>query len=108
MATGILGTEDLAAGTDTTLYEVPTETFCVASLSVVNRGNAPAGIRVAVAELDTPTNAEWIEFDTILDPKGVLERTGIVLDAGKKLVVRSTVVNVNAVAFGIETVAPTA
>lgn len=108
MATGILGAEDLAAGTLTTLYEVPAETFCVASLSVVNRGNVAAGIRIAVAVNDTPTDAEWIEFDTILDPRGVLERTGIVLDATKKIVVYSTVVNVNAVAFGIETVAPTA
>lgn len=105
MATGILGTSDLAAGTLTTLYTVPAGTFAVTSVSIVNRGNNAVGIRLAVAADDTPTNAEWIEFDTTLDPKAILERTGIVLDATKKLVVYSTAVNVNAVAFGIETVA---
>lgn len=108
MATGILGTADLVAGELTTLYTVPDETFTVASISIVNRGNIAVGIRIAVAEADTPTNAEWIEYDTVLDPRAILERTGLVLDATKKIVVYSTAVNVNAVAFGIETVAPSA
>lgn len=108
MASGILGKADLAAGTLTTLYTVPVETFTVASISIVNRGNIAVGIRIAIAEADEPTNAEWLEFDTILDPRAILERTGIVLDATKKIVVYSTAVNVNAIAFGIETVAPSA
>jgi len=103
MATGRLGAEDLAAGTDTVVYTVPADTFTVASVSVVNRGNSPVGIRIAVATTDTPTNAEFIEYDTELGAKDVLERTGIVMDADKRLVVYSTAVNVNAVAFGIET-----
>ena len=103
MASGILGTADLAASTNTTLYTVPADTFTVASINVVNRGNSPVGIRIATAALDTPTAGEYIEYSTTLDPKGVLERTGIVLDATKKIVVYSTAVNVTAVAFGIET-----
>jgi hypothetical protein len=38
-----------------------------------------------------------------LSAKGVLERTGIVMDAGKLLVVRSSAVGVNVVVYGIET-----
>jgi len=56
-----------------------------------------------VAAAATPTNAEWIEYDTELLGHGVLERTGIVMDAGKILVVYSTNPNVSAVAMGIET-----
>ena len=108
MATGILGTADLAAATLTTVYTVPDDTFCVASISVVNRGNTSIGIRLAVAALDTPNDGEWLEYDTTLDAKSVLERTGMVLEAGKKIVVRSTAINTNAVAFGIETSTPAA
>jgi hypothetical protein len=103
MATGRLGTADLAAATNTTVYTCPADTFAVVTLSVCNRGASAANIQVAVASAATPTVAEYVEFDTSLSAKGVLERTGIVLDAGKLLVVRSSAVSVNAVVYGIET-----
>jgi hypothetical protein len=106
MASGILGTPaDLAAGTYTTLYTVPASTFAVASVSIVNRSNTALTVRLAVAAASTPTNAEFIEYDSTLAPKAILERTGIVMQAGKLLVVYSSAVNCNAVVFGIETAA---
>lgn len=103
MATGRLGTADLAAVTNTTLYTVPTGYFTVATVSVVNRGNSSATIRLALATTASPSAAEWIEYDVEILPKGVLERTGIVMDAGKNLVIYSSAANVGAMAFGIET-----
>lgn len=103
MANGRLGAADIAASTNTSLYTVPVDTFSVVSLSLCNRGNQAVNVRVAVASASTPTNAEWIEYDTELLGKGVLERTGIVMDAGKILVVYSNAANVSAVAMGIET-----
>ena len=103
MATGRLGVADLAAATNTTLYTVPATTFTVLTVNLVNRGATSATVRIAVASSATPADSEYIEYDVSLSAKGVLERTGIVMDAGKLLVVRSSAVSVNAVAYGIET-----
>jgi hypothetical protein len=103
MATGRLGTADLSATTNTTVYTCPSSTFAVVTVSVCNRGSTSATVRLAIAASASPTDAEYIEYDTTLAAKGVLERTGIVLDAGKLLVVRSSAVGVNAVVYGIET-----
>jgi hypothetical protein len=103
MATGRLGVADLAAATNTSLYTCPASTFSVVTISVVNRGATAASIRLAIASSSSPSNAEWIEYDTSLAAKGVLERTGLVIDAGKILVVYSSAVSVNAVCYGIET-----
>jgi hypothetical protein len=103
MATGRLGVADLAAATNTTLYTVPVSTFAVVTVSVCNRGVTAANIRIAVASAASPTDSEYIEYDVSLAPKGVVERTGIVMDAGKLLVVRSSATGVSAVTYGIET-----
>ena len=103
MATGRLGSADLAATTLTTLYTCPATTFTVASVNICNRTAAPVTVRVAVASVATPTNAEYIEYDTTIAANQVLERTGIVMDAGKLIVVRSSATGVSAVAYGIET-----
>ena len=104
MASGILGTPtDLTAVTLATLYTCPATTFTVASVSVCNRSSSPTSIRIAIASTDTPTDAEWIEYDASLSANGVLERTGIILDSGRNIVVQSSNADVNAIAYGIET-----
>jgi hypothetical protein len=103
MATGILGKSDLSAGTNTTLYTCPADTYAVVSVNMCNRGNQATSMRVATAASDTPLNSEYIEYDVEILAKGVLERTGIVLGAGQKLVCRASGANVSAVAMGIET-----
>ena len=106
MATGRLGTANITSTANTTIYTVPTSTFSVVSVSVCNRNSSTAAtIRIAIASSASPNPDEYIEYDTSLVAKGVLERTGLVMDAGKILVVTvsSATPTVSVVAMGIET-----
>jgi alpha-L-arabinofuranosidase len=106
MATGRLGTANITTTADTTVYTVPASTFAVVTVNVVNRSSsAAAQIRIAVASSATPSAAEYIEYDSSLVTNGVLERTGIVIDAGKLLVVQTPTATptLSVVVYGIET-----
>ena len=106
MATGRLGAEDLAATTYTTLYTVPADTFSVVTVNLLNRGSTAVNARIAVTTVggpSAPSNQEFIEYDVSISGNGVLERTGLVLDAGKIVSVYASDTGISAVCMGIET-----
>ena len=103
MATGRLGASDISATTNTTVYTCPADTYAVVAINICNRGSTSAALRLALASADSPTAAEYIEYDVDVFAKNVLERTGLVLAAGQKLVVYSSAANISAVVVGIET-----
>jgi len=105
MASGKLGANDVSATTNTTVYTCPADTYAVVAVNICNRGASSANVRIAVADTDTPGNAEYIEYDTQVFAKNVLERTGLVLAAGQKIVVYSSAASISAVVVGIETAA---
>jgi len=104
MASGRLGAEDLAAATETTLYTVPVDRKATVNVSFVNRGTVTAKIKLALspALAGSAVNADFLEFERILDPKDSIERLGIVMDTGQILFVESDVIDVTAVAYGFE------
>ncbi len=108
MASGILGSSDLTANTNTTIYTVPADTYSVVTINFCNRGSNTTSIRLSTSTSDTPGAAEYLEYDVSIGPNGVLERTGIVIDATKKVVVRSSQASVTSMVMGIETAVPAA
>ena len=106
MATGRLGIANITTTDDTTLYTVPANTFSVVTVNVVNRSSTTAAdIKIAVASSATPALAEYIEYDADIVASGVLERTGIVMDSGKLIVVSTPTAtpSLSVVVMGIET-----
>lgn len=102
---GRLGVLDVVAGgTGASVYTCPPATFAVVSLNLCNRNSTTARlVRVAIAATATPADEEFIEYDTELVASGVLERTGLVLKAGQRIIVRADATDVSAVVYGIET-----
>ncbi len=106
MATGRLGTANITTTGASTVYTVPATTFSVVTINVVNRSSsASANIRIAIATSGTPGLDEWIEYDASLVANGVLERSGIVMDTGKLVVVQASTASptLSVSVYGIET-----
>ena len=106
MATGRLGIANITTTANTTVYTVPATTFSVVSVNILNRSSsASVLIKLAVAGSGTPGLDEWIEFNSSLVANGVLERTGIVMDSAKVLVVQTDTATpaLSVVVYGIET-----
>jgi len=102
--TGILANATLAATTYTSIYSPTLDTFGVVTLNICNKNSSNIQVRVAIAtDPDLPAAGEYIEYETEILPNGVLERTGIVIEAGRTIYAYSSATNTDVVVFGIET-----
>ena len=102
MASGVLGQQSLNATTNTTVYTTPADTVSYANINVVNINATTVTVRIALAIGATPLAAEYIEYEAEIAGYGVLERTGIVLDTGKRLVAYSSSASVTVACYGVE------
>jgi IMP cyclohydrolase len=104
MASGRLGAADLASTYAlNTVYQCPVTTYAIVSVSFCNRTASPMKFRLAVATSDSPTNSEYIEYEVSVSANGVLERQGIVLAAGERIVAGAELAGASVVVFGVET-----
>ena len=102
MASGVLGQVSLAATTYTSVYTVPVTTLSYVNVNIANRNTTNVAVRVAITTGATPTTAQFIEYDVDIAPNGVLERSGLVMDTCKQLVVYSDTTNVSVTIYGVE------
>jgi len=99
---GILGTWDLFANVNQSVFTNSFSTTSVVTVNLCNRGNSTAFVRIAVsASATAPTNAEFIAFNVEVAPKQIYEKMSILVPAGKHVVVRATTAEVSAVCYGI-------
>ena len=103
MATGRLGTTQLAATTLTTVYTIPAGSYTVFNVSFTNTTTSAVTIRLATASAATPAASEYIEYDTTIVGNGVFERTGLVGGTGLLVVAYCSGAGVNVNVYGIET-----
>ena len=102
MSKKILGSADLAATTNTTIYTVPASKEAVFNVNICNRTTSAVTVRLAIADAATPTDAEWLEYGTTIEANGVLERTGFVAETTKLVVAYSSAADVSVVVYGME------
>lgn len=92
-----------SAETWTTLVApAPSGTFKVTTVNLCNRTSSDIKVRIALAANTTVTDADYIEYDTVIVANGVLERTGIVVDSTFGIQVYAAATGITATAYGID------
>lgn len=102
MASGRLGVAAPVGNTNTTIYTVPVGKVATFNFSIANTSTAAISVRVAVASSGTPITSEWVEYDTVIQPNDVLERTALVASANEQLVVIASATGLAVRAHGFE------
>ena len=92
------------ADSPTSVYRCRTAGYTAAMVNVCNRGAGPADITIIVSDTANISDlAGTIEFQTTVNSKGVLERTGIAVGSAQYITIISSSADVSVVVMGIET-----
>jgi hypothetical protein len=85
MATGLIQQTNIASTALTSIYSgVPAGKTATVNILLCNLTNSAATVSIALTPTTSagPTDAQWIEKQTVLGAYEVMERGGIVLGAG--------------------------
>ena len=102
MANGLLGFADLSANTNTTLYTVTSGLTGSFAVNFTNRNEFPIVISLAICATSTPANGEYLLYNVEVDGNSSFERSGLVAQSGKLLVVSSSSTGASAQVYGYE------
>lgn len=91
MATGILGAAQTASSVVSTVYTVPSGKTASLTINICNTSDISLTLNyLAISPNSSPTASEYIEYNQLFDAGQVLERSGIVLGAGSKVLALSS------------------
>lgn len=92
--TGRLATADITIpdGLDQVIYTVPSSPdmrYAILAISVCNRlATSVDNLNIAIADSDLSKPVDFIEWKTVVVPKGVLERTQLSVQPGQRVILR--------------------
>lgn len=102
MASGILGSAMSVATNNVVAYSVPAGKVASCSLNLTNCSTSGTTVKIALAASGTPLTKEYIEWRLQLNAGDTFERTGLVMDATKNLVIYADSSNVAINVYGFE------
>lgn len=108
---GRLGAGSMAANAWTEIYECPlNKKYASIKIHVINRDSNDAMIDIALSSQDGTfvTNDEYLEYQTMLVQNGSIERSGIIVSNGTKVMCRADNAQCTAIVHGIEVLDPLA
>lgn len=89
MATGRLAAVQTTTAADTVVYTVPAGKVASFTISICNTSGYDIEISyISLSTGTTPVAGEYIEYGLILKANSIFERTGLVLDASKRVIVK--------------------
>ena len=105
MASGRLAKSNPSADTITTVYTCPAGFYSVVTIALLNYTDSATTFKLSLVETAnaSPVVSDYLEYDCVLSSKNVIERSGIVLSAGQKIMISSPTSGVVVNVYGIET-----
>ena len=106
---GLLGKRNLVAGVPQSVYVCAKDRATVAGISFCNRTSDPVRVSLAITENESViANKEYVEYNVLLGPNEVLERTSIYVSPYYYITAIADRPGVSAVCWGVESGDPVA
>ena len=103
MADGFITQTQVTQYTNTVIHTVTAGRYAEFSVALFNTTTQPINASIAIGANTNPANVNYINQGVTIPGKGVWERTGLIANASKKIVINTTANGVNASVYGVET-----
>lgn len=93
---GKFGSAELLANQDNLVCTAPASKITTVTVFVVNRGNTPSMLKIAVGSGVSPLAKDYIYFDEIIEPNKTMVTPPIVMSAGENIWINPNEDNISA------------